>query len=92
VAAHAGRLEYPDRSSPTYRSVTGLIDRRVDLDRSIKPTDSRFDAALCVMASKLAYKNEAFIRDMVTSHWQATCARALPVCPLSLCVHSFGRI
>jgi hypothetical protein len=72
--------------------VTGLIDRRVDLDRSIKPTDSRFDAALCVMASKLAYENEAFIRDVVTSHWQVTCARALPVCPLSLCVHSFGRI
>ncbi|KAG0527882.1 hypothetical protein BDA96_06G271500 [Sorghum bicolor] len=65
-----GRMEYPDRSSPAYRSVTGLIDRRVDLDRSIKPTDSRFDAALCVMASKLAYENEAFIRDVVTSHWQ----------------------
>ena len=55
-----GRMEYPDRSSPTYRSVTGLIDRRVDLDRRIKPADSRFDAALCVMASKLAYENEAF--------------------------------
>jgi hypothetical protein len=67
-------MEYPDRSSPAYRSVTGLIDRRVDLDRSIKPTDSRFDAALCVMASKLAYENEAFIRDVVTSHWQVTCA------------------
>ncbi|XP_066347985.1 triacylglycerol lipase OBL1-like [Miscanthus floridulus] len=65
-----GRMECPDRSSPTYRSVMGLIDRRVDLDRSIKPTDSRFDAALCVMASKLAYENEKFIRDVVTSHWQ----------------------
>ncbi|RLM66466.1 hypothetical protein C2845_PM16G22570 [Panicum miliaceum] len=65
-----GRMEYPDRSSPTYRSVTGLIDRRADMDRSIKPTDSRFDAALCVMASKLAYENEAFIRNVVTSHWQ----------------------
>ncbi|CAD6259237.1 unnamed protein product [Miscanthus lutarioriparius] len=70
-----GRMEYPDRSSPTYRSVMGLIDRRVDLDRSIKPTDSRFDAALCVMASKLAYENEAFIRDVVTSHWQMELVR-----------------
>ena len=67
-------MECPDRSSPTYRSVMGLIDRRVDLDRSIKPTDSRFDAAHCVMASKLAYENEKFIRDVVTSHWQVTCA------------------
>ncbi|KAF8660284.1 hypothetical protein HU200_057853 [Digitaria exilis] len=66
----AGRMEYPDKSSPTYRSMTGLIDRRVDLDRSIKPTDSRFDAALCVMASKLAYENEPFIRNVVTRHWQ----------------------
>nr|CAB3486027.1 unnamed protein product [Digitaria exilis] len=60
-----GRMEYPDKSSPTYRSMTGLIDRRVDLDRSIKPTDSRFDAALCVMASKLAYENEPFIRNVM---------------------------
>ncbi|WVZ87509.1 hypothetical protein U9M48_034137 [Paspalum notatum var. saurae] len=65
-----GKMEYPDRSSPTYRSMTALIDRRVDLDRSIKPTDSRFDAALCVMASKLAYENEAFIHNVVTTHWQ----------------------
>lgn len=65
-----GKMEYPERSSPTYRSMTGLVDRRVDLDRSIKPTDSRFDAALCVMASKLAYENEAFIRNVVTTHWQ----------------------
>ncbi|RLM75268.1 hypothetical protein C2845_PM15G23980 [Panicum miliaceum] len=70
-----GRMEYPDRSSPTYRSVTGLIDRRVDLDRSIKPADSRFDAALCVMASKLAYENEAFIRNVVSSHWQSSRTR-----------------
>ncbi|XP_062226985.1 triacylglycerol lipase OBL1-like [Phragmites australis] len=65
-----GRMEYPDKSSPTYRSMTGLIDRRVDLDRSIKPTDNRYDAALCVMASKLAYENEAFIQNVVTRHWQ----------------------
>ncbi|XP_062185849.1 triacylglycerol lipase OBL1-like isoform X2 [Phragmites australis] len=65
-----GRMEYPDKSSPTYRSMTGLIDRRVDLDRSIKPTDNRYDAALCVMASKLAYENEAFIRNVVMRHWQ----------------------
>ncbi|KAJ1273260.1 hypothetical protein BS78_06G266000 [Paspalum vaginatum] len=65
-----GKMEYPDRSSPAYRSMTALIDRRVDLDRSMKPTDSRFDAALCVMASKLAYENEAFIRNVVTTHWQ----------------------
>ncbi|CAL5070501.1 unnamed protein product [Urochloa decumbens] len=66
-----GRMELcPDRSTPTYRSVTGLIDRRVDLDRSIKPADPRFDAALCAMASKLAYENEAFIQNVVTTHWQ----------------------
>uniref|UniRef100_A0A453D681 Uncharacterized protein n=1 Tax=Aegilops tauschii subsp. strangulata TaxID=200361 RepID=A0A453D681_AEGTS len=66
----AGKMEYPDRSSASYRSLTGLIDRRVDLDRSIAPADSRHHAALCVMASKVAYENEAFIRDVVTRRWQ----------------------
>jgi len=87
-----GRMEYPDRSSPTYRSVTGLIDRRVDLDRSIKPADSRFDAALCVMASKLAYENEAFIRNVVTIHWQVTRAYPIPSASFSLCIHAFNEI
>jgi hypothetical protein len=90
-----GRMEYPDRSSPRYRSMTGLIDRRVDLDRSIKPADSRFDAALCVMASKLAYESEAFIRNVVTSHWQVTRAHSPPVSrSLCVCAHFieyFGR-
>ena len=87
-----GRMEYPDRSSPTYRSVTGLIDRRVDLNRSVKPAGSRFDAALCVMASKLAYENEAFIRNVVTSHWQVTRAYSRrQFLSLHPCL-AFGRI
>jgi len=65
-----GKMEYPDRSSASYRSLTGLIDRRVDLDRGIAPGDSRHHAALCVMASKVAYEKEAFIRDVVTRRWQ----------------------
>uniref|UniRef100_A0A0D3G147 Fungal lipase-type domain-containing protein n=1 Tax=Oryza barthii TaxID=65489 RepID=A0A0D3G147_9ORYZ len=65
-----GRMEYPDRKSASYRSITGLIDPRVDLERSITPADSRYHAALCVMASKVAYENEAFIRDVVTRRWQ----------------------
>lgn len=65
-----GRMEYPDRSSATYRSLTGFIDQRVDLHSGIAPGDSRYHAALCVMASKLAYENEAFIRDVVTRRWR----------------------
>uniref|UniRef100_A0ACD5V1R8 Uncharacterized protein n=1 Tax=Avena sativa TaxID=4498 RepID=A0ACD5V1R8_AVESA len=65
-----GKMEYPNRSSATYRSLTGLIDGRVDLDKSIAPADSRCHAALCVMASKVAYENEAFIRNVVTRRWQ----------------------
>lgn len=63
-------MEYPDRSSATYRSLTGFIDQRVDLHSGIAPGDSRYHAALCVMASKLAYENEAFIRDVVTRRWR----------------------
>ncbi|KAF8762751.1 hypothetical protein HU200_009056 [Digitaria exilis] len=84
-----GRMEYPVKSSPTYRSMTGLIDRRVDLDRSIKPTDNGFDAALCVMASKLAYENEAFIRNVVTRHWQAFVFCDKPVVDAEVIVVAF---
>ncbi|CAL4992513.1 unnamed protein product [Urochloa decumbens] len=65
-----GRLEHPNKSSAMYRSITGFFDRNVDLDGSIEPSDKQFDSALCMRASKLAYENEAFIRNVVTRHWK----------------------
>ncbi|KAJ4701741.1 Lipase [Melia azedarach] len=70
ISILTGKLTIPDRSSATFTSFVGNIDRRVDLDRSIKPNNRKYYASLSLMASKLSYENEAFINSIVTDHWQ----------------------
>ncbi|KAL2242086.1 UNVERIFIED_CONTAM: putative feruloyl esterase A [Sesamum indicum] len=64
-----GRLVRPDKSSAGFISVVGYTDKRWNLDRSIR-NHEKYNASLAIMASKLSYENESFVRNIVTHHWQ----------------------
>ncbi|KAL0543073.1 hypothetical protein IC582_018160 [Cucumis melo] len=64
------KLTIPERSSAEYRSVIGHLDRRITLDKNIKPGDVNYFGALCMMASKLAYENQARVQHIVNNVWK----------------------
>jgi CTP:phosphocholine cytidylyltransferase-like protein len=63
---------WPNRSSAMFTSVVGNLDQRVELDKSIRPSDPKYNASLAIMASKLAYENEAFVQTTVKDQWSVT--------------------
>ncbi|KAK9285377.1 hypothetical protein L1049_024568 [Liquidambar formosana] len=65
-----GKVVIPDKTSATFSSFIGNLDSRVELDRSIKPGDSRYYGALSIMAAKVSYENEAYIETTVRDHWK----------------------
>ncbi|KAH0452444.1 hypothetical protein IEQ34_019743 [Dendrobium chrysotoxum] len=65
-----GDVQIPVKGSDTYRSAIGLIDTRVQLDKSIKSGDPRYQAALAIMAAKLSYENEPFIESTIKNQWK----------------------
>ncbi|XP_028764081.1 uncharacterized protein LOC114722259 isoform X3 [Neltuma alba] len=60
----------PDPRSAEYLSITGHVDKRVQLDGTIKRHDNKYNAALSVMASKAVYENVACVESMVKNHWK----------------------
>ncbi|KAI6695224.1 hypothetical protein NL676_022934 [Syzygium grande] len=65
-----GKVVMPDKASGSFISFVGNLDKRVELDKSIRPGDGEYRAALSMMASKASYENEAFLQTTVTHHWQ----------------------
>ncbi|CAI9115781.1 OLC1v1016774C1 [Oldenlandia corymbosa var. corymbosa] len=65
-----GNVVRPDSSSAVYTSMIGSLDTRVDLDSNNRVNDERYGPALSVMAAKIAYENEAFVKTAVNDHWQ----------------------
>ena len=46
------------------------IDTRFELDNTIKPGDNKYKASLSMMAAKISYENEAFIKTKIKEHWK----------------------
>ncbi|KAK3030109.1 hypothetical protein RJ639_038858 [Escallonia herrerae] len=67
-----GKVVIPDKSSATFLSLVGNLDKRVKLDESIKNVDGRYFPALSVMAAKASYENEAYIKNVVSEHWEVS--------------------
>ncbi|KAJ4964146.1 hypothetical protein NE237_024085 [Protea cynaroides] len=61
---------HPNQSLTTFTSYIGIVDRRLNLSKSIKPGDSLYYTALSMMASKLSYENKTFLQNVVTNHWK----------------------
>ena len=60
----------PDKNSANFLSFTGNLDVRVELDKNIKHGDSRYYAALAMMAAKASYENRAYLETTVRDQWK----------------------
>ncbi|KAM1315080.1 hypothetical protein ACFX13_019007 [Malus domestica] len=65
-----GEYIIPKKDSRTFVSFIGNLDKRVELDKSIKHGDGRYNAALSMMASKISYENKFYIETTVQDHWK----------------------
>ncbi|KAF8030548.1 hypothetical protein BT93_E2855 [Corymbia citriodora subsp. variegata] len=65
-----GNVEWPSQDSPTFASVVGYLDPRVDLDSHLKRGDAGYNAHLSMMAAKLSYENDSFVETTVKDRWK----------------------
>ncbi|XP_047970820.1 triacylglycerol lipase OBL1-like [Salvia hispanica] len=65
-----GKVVQPDKTSASFRSFIGNLDKRFELDPTIGFGDKRYYAALSVMASKASYENNNFIQALVDNRWK----------------------
>ncbi|KAK8495968.1 hypothetical protein V6N13_103488 [Hibiscus sabdariffa] len=65
-----GKLVWYDKSSAEFKSMMSFMDSRFELDKKIKPGDSKYKASVFVMSAKLSYENEARVKTVVIEHWK----------------------
>ncbi|KAK9678537.1 hypothetical protein RND81_11G218000 [Saponaria officinalis] len=58
------------RENGEFVSLIGHMDSRTELDKKIKYGDPRYYPALSMMASKLSYENNLFVKNVVSSIWK----------------------
>ena len=57
-----------EESSEKFMSFLGELDTRLQLDASINKGDGRYNRSLAMMAAKLSYENEAFVKVAIKDH------------------------
>lgn len=70
IELNTGKVVIPDKTSASFLSFIGNLDKRVELDQSIKHGDENYYAFLSVMASKASYENKAYLDTTVKDHWK----------------------
>ncbi|XP_024978219.1 uncharacterized protein LOC112515562 [Cynara cardunculus var. scolymus] len=67
-----GELIRPEKTSATFLSFTGNLDKRVELDKSIVECGDRdrYNSFLSIMAAKASYENHAYLQYTVTDLWK----------------------
>ncbi|PIN25223.1 putative lipase [Handroanthus impetiginosus] len=65
-----GKVKHPERTSASFLSFIGNIDKRIELDSQISPDDKRYHSALSIMAAKASYENEDHIKYVVEDRWK----------------------
>lgn len=64
----AGKVVKPDDSPEKFMTFIGELDKRVKLDSNIRKGDGRYNPSLSMMAAKLCYENEDFVKVTVQDH------------------------
>ncbi|CAL9242277.1 unnamed protein product [Arabidopsis halleri] len=65
-----GKIIWPEKTSATFASLNGNLDRRVELDQKVERGSKRYKAILSIMASKLSYENINFVSSVLHNHWK----------------------
>ncbi|OAO94338.1 hypothetical protein AXX17_AT5G40870 [Arabidopsis thaliana] len=65
-----GKIIWPEKTSATFASLNGNLDRRVKLNPKVERGSKRYKAMLSIMASKLSYENINFVSSVLHNHWK----------------------
>ncbi|GKE40837.1 hypothetical protein Tco_1464242, partial [Tanacetum coccineum] len=68
VGRIVGKVVQLEESPEKFMSIIGELDTRLQLDANIKKGDGRYNQSLAMMAAKLSYENEAFVKVAIKDH------------------------
>ncbi|GJT31662.1 hypothetical protein Tco_0922081 [Tanacetum coccineum] len=67
-----GKVVKPEESPEKFMSIIGELDPRLEMDARIRKGDGRYNQSLAILAAKLSYENEEFVKVAVQDHLKVT--------------------